>query len=242
MAGRIEVVAHRGLNRRAPENTLAAAEACVALGLDYVEVDVRTSRDGVLHILHDPTVDRTTNGHGALAGLTAAGLARLDAGAWFGPAYRGQRIPRLDDLLRWARGRIKVYLDVKQAHPAHLLDLLYATGMAGDCFLYCEQPDLAETLRALDGDITLMATVRDESDLIEARERLGAQIVELDARHMTPELVAACRARGHRVMAYTQADDAALFRRIIACGAELVNLDHPETWLQVAPSSGGAGR
>ena len=101
MAGRIEVVAHRGLNRRAPENTLAAAEACVALGLDYVEVDVRTSRDGVLHILHDPTVDRTTNGHGALVGLIArAGAARRSLVATY-----GQRI--LHSKKR-QRGRIKV--------------------------------------------------------------------------------------------------------------------------------------
>ena len=96
MSQRIEVVVHRGLNQRAPENTLAAARLCTDLGLDYVEVDVRTSRDGVFHILHDPTVDRTTDGFGPLAGMTSAEIARLDAGSWFGPTFAGERIPRLD--------------------------------------------------------------------------------------------------------------------------------------------------
>ena len=233
MGRHIEVVVHRGLNQRAPENTYASAQRCVDLGLDYVEVDVRTSRDGVLHILHDPTVDRTTDGSGALAGLTADDLARLDAGSWFAPQFAGQRIPRLDEFLRWAKGRIKVYLDVKQAHPAQLLDLLYATDMASHCFLFCEQSDLGETFRALDSEIAIKANVSEPSDLFEARERLGAQIIEIGGRDLSDELVAACQACGHRVMVYTQADDAALFRRIMASGAEMVNLDHAETWLRV---------
>jgi glycerophosphoryl diester phosphodiesterase len=240
MPRHIEVVVHRGLNQRAPENTLAGARLCAELGLDYVEVDVRTSRDGVFHILHDPTVNRTSDGSGPLAGMSAAEIARLDAGSWFGPAFAGERIPRLDEFLRWAQGRIKVYLDIKQAHPAHLLDLLCATDMARDCFLFCEQPDLAETLRALDSEITLMATVRDASDLIEARERLQAQIAEIEGRDLSDELVTECHARGHRVMVYTQADDPALFRRIMASGADLVNLDQAETWLRVAQELAGS--
>jgi hypothetical protein len=112
--------------------------------------------------------------------------------------------------------------------------------MARDCFLFCEQPDLAETLRALDSEITLMATVRDASDLIEARERLQAQIAEIEGRDLSDELVTECHARGHRVMVYTQADDPALFRRIMASGADLVNLDQAETWLRVAQELAGS--
>jgi len=240
MSHHVEVVVHRGLNRRAPENTFAAAQRCVDLSLDYVEVDVRTSRDGVFHILHDTTVDRTTDGHGALAGLTAAEIARLDAGSWFAPEFAGERIPRLDELLRWAKGRIKVYLDVKQAHPAHLLDLIYATGMEHDCFLYCEQVDTAETLRALDGEITLMAHAYALDELVEAQDRVRAQIVEIGDSVLTPELMAACRAAGRRVMVFAQSDDPVALGRILALEPDLINTDHAEAWLRVV-SEHGAG-
>ncbi len=69
---KVEIVSHRGANGVAPENTLAAAQACIDLGVDYVEVDVWTSRDGLFYVMHDATVDRTTDGSGHLLALTAA--------------------------------------------------------------------------------------------------------------------------------------------------------------------------
>jgi glycerophosphoryl diester phosphodiesterase len=85
-------VAHRGLLRHAPENTLANVRACVALRLGF-EFDVRRSRDGRLVCLHDATVDRTTDGTGAVAELTFTELRELDAGRWFDARFAGQRVP-----------------------------------------------------------------------------------------------------------------------------------------------------
>ena len=84
----IEIVCHKGANEYAPENSYAAAQRCIDWGVDYVEIDVRTSQDGVFYLLHDRTVDRTTNGHGAIAELTAAEIDQLDAGSWFHPHYK----------------------------------------------------------------------------------------------------------------------------------------------------------
>ena len=86
------VVAHRGLLKHAPENTLANFRACLELRIGF-EVDVRRSQDGQLVCIHDDTVDRTTNGRGAVNALTVDELRRLDAGGWFGPAFRGETIP-----------------------------------------------------------------------------------------------------------------------------------------------------
>lgn len=96
--GRPLVVAHRGLLKHAPENTLANFRACLELRIGF-EVDVRRSKDGVLVCVHDDTVDRTTNGRGAVSSLTLAELKQLDAGAWFGPAFAGERIPTFDEVL-----------------------------------------------------------------------------------------------------------------------------------------------
>src|SRR4051812_14588222 len=86
-------VAHRGANRVAPENTLPAYEAAIALGCDYVEIDVRATRDGHLVLLHDRTVDRTTDGTGHAAEMDFATIRALDAGVKFGDAFRGTRVP-----------------------------------------------------------------------------------------------------------------------------------------------------
>jgi glycerophosphoryl diester phosphodiesterase len=82
------VIAHRGASNVAPENTLAAIEQAVALGADGVEVDVRATADGVPLLLHDATVDRTTDGAGDIEALSWAQVQRLDAGAWFEGALR----------------------------------------------------------------------------------------------------------------------------------------------------------
>ena len=98
-AGPPLVIAHRGYSSVAPENTLAAFEAALRCGADMVETDLHPAADGSAVLIHDAEVDATTGGSGRVADLARADLARLDAGAWFSAAYRGQRVPLLADLL-----------------------------------------------------------------------------------------------------------------------------------------------
>jgi glycerophosphoryl diester phosphodiesterase len=89
------VIGHRGAALRAPENTLAGLRKAHELGARWVEFDVQATRDGCPFLLHDARLERTTDGRGIAAQRTEAELARLDAGAWFAPLYRGERVPRL---------------------------------------------------------------------------------------------------------------------------------------------------
>jgi glycerophosphoryl diester phosphodiesterase len=93
------VAGHRGDRADAPENTLPAFEAAFATGMEFVETDVQLTADGFPVLLHDPTVDRTTDGAGAIADLTLAQVQALDAGSWFGPEFTGTRIPQLSEFL-----------------------------------------------------------------------------------------------------------------------------------------------
>ncbi|MCL5109570.1 MAG: glycerophosphodiester phosphodiesterase [Chloroflexi bacterium] len=118
MAGRPDnalprVIAHRGASAEAPENTLAAFALAAEQGADMVELDVQASRDGQLVVIHDATVDRTTNGSGAVRGYSLAELRQLDAGGWFASRYTAERIPTLGDVCRFASGRIALNLEVK---------------------------------------------------------------------------------------------------------------------------------
>jgi glycerophosphoryl diester phosphodiesterase len=106
-------VAHRGASREAPENTLAAFRRALDAGAAAVECDVQRTRDRGLVVIHDQTVDRTTDGRGPVAALTFAEIRRLDAGRWFDPAFAGERVPSLDEVLDLVRGRALVLLEIK---------------------------------------------------------------------------------------------------------------------------------
>lgn len=108
------ISAHRGSSHDRPENTVAAIERAIEAGATAVEIDVRTSRDGKLIIMHDAKVDRTTSGNGRVNDLTWAELAALDAGTWFGTEYSSERVLSLDQALQGCHGRIDVQLDLKE--------------------------------------------------------------------------------------------------------------------------------
>jgi glycerophosphoryl diester phosphodiesterase len=111
--GRVLGVAHRGASRVAPENTLAAFRRALDAGAAAVECDVQRTRDGRLVVMHDQTVDRTTDGRGPVAALTFEEVRRLDAGRWLDPAFAGERVPSLDEVLDLLRGRALVLLEIK---------------------------------------------------------------------------------------------------------------------------------
>lgn len=107
------ITAHRGASSLAPENTLAAVQKALELGVPWIEVDVHRTRDRVLVVLHDETVDRTTNGTGPINQLTYAEVAKLDAGSWFSPEFSGEPIPTLEEVLLACRGQATVLIELK---------------------------------------------------------------------------------------------------------------------------------
>lgn len=104
------IFGHRGAREAAPENTLAAFRRAAEAGADGVELDVQCTADGVPVVFHDWTLDRTTDGQGALTQHTWAQLRELDAGGWFAPAFAGERIPTLEEVLAWAAGLDRPFL------------------------------------------------------------------------------------------------------------------------------------
>lgn len=139
--------AHRGDLKNAPENTLPAFELAVQKGAAQIEFDVTLSRDRRLVILHDSTVDRTTNGRGRVAEMNFAELRKLDAGSWFHPRFAGVRVPTLEETLESIPPRIICNVHLKQASGVALLAAkkIAAMGRLKQCFLAC---DLAQASAA----------------------------------------------------------------------------------------------
>lgn len=109
------ILAHRGASHRAPENTMAAFRLAVEMGADGIELDVQRSKDGEAVVIHNFTVDQTTDGHGQVKDLTLAELQRLDAGGWYAAEFAGERIPTLTQVLHELGPRLVLNLELKTA-------------------------------------------------------------------------------------------------------------------------------
>ncbi len=136
LAAQITVISHRGEHLAHPENTLAAFQAAIDAGADFFELDVRTTSDGRLVLMHDRTVDRTTNGKGLVREMTFEQIRALDAGAKFGPQFAGTAVPTFDEALNLAHGKIGVYVDCKDIAPANLVAALEKTDMLDKVVIY----------------------------------------------------------------------------------------------------------
>jgi glycerophosphoryl diester phosphodiesterase len=140
-AGKVVVIAHRSCWKDTTENSLAGVGACIAMGVDGVEFDVRHSRDGVAVVMHDETVDRTTNGHGRVSDLTLAQLKalRLKQGAGGdGAALTDQTVPTLKDYLYAARGKLWLVFDVKDGSQAESFEIAKAVGVQRQAIFFYE--------------------------------------------------------------------------------------------------------
>ncbi|WP_324749424.1 glycerophosphodiester phosphodiesterase family protein [Sphingomonas sp. LY54] len=133
----VMVIAHRGCWKNAPENSIAAIEACIRIGIDMVEIDVRRTRDGQLVLMHDPTVNRTTDGIGAVAAMDGAAVRRLrlrrQGGR--GTPVTAHTVPTLEEALLAARGRILVNLHLKVPVEDQVMALVDRLGMNAEVLM-----------------------------------------------------------------------------------------------------------
>jgi len=139
----IKISAHRGNSMLAPENTLATFRNALAMGVDFIEIDVRTSSDGALVILHDGTLDRTTDGQGPIKNLSLNEIKNLSAGKGYGQEFATERIPTLEETAKlihqWNRTHSKktfIYVDCKQVAAEPLIDLLKKYDLAEGSVYY----------------------------------------------------------------------------------------------------------
>lgn len=236
----IELVCHRGANEFTPENTQAAAELCIKWKVAYVEIDVRTSKDGVMYILHDTTVDRTTNGTGKLRDLTSEEIDELDAGSWFDPKFAGQKVPRLKPYLQWIKGQAKVYFDVKDADLEELIPLVYELGMENDCFFWFGNPLQASRFRKLDSELALKVNASSPKEVRRVRERLGADIVEVGLDKMSDEMVDVCQELDVKLMIYHPQKSEEGFRRVVQWDPDMVNLNNADLFQEIERDVNGS--
>ncbi|MFE0650939.1 glycerophosphodiester phosphodiesterase [Streptomyces sp. NPDC059534] len=230
----LTVIAHRGAPSAAPENTLISDEVARRGGAKWIENDVQPSKDGVPYVLHDSTVDRTTDGTGPLRDLTAAQLDALDAGSWFAPAYAGARVPTLAAQLEDLRKRGgNLLLEVKGPHShaevARIVREIQAQDMSDRVFVQSFDIPSLRYVHELAPDLPL-GLLRDRLDpdpvALAGELDLSAYNVADAALATRPEAVAELHAAGVAVNVWT-VDRPARWKALAALGVDGVITNRP---------------
>src|ERR1700676_2230723 len=203
------VIAHRGASGNAPENTLAAFRKAVALGATFIETDLQLSRDAHFVAIHDATVNRTTNGQGAVHDMKLAELRRLDAGSWFGSEFARERIPTLEEILEFSKKTdVVFYLEIKPGGSwggEHaLIGALRESGEIPRALVISFDIAILASLRKLEP--TLMTGVLYEGQIdspVERAVEIGARQLAVRRDLVTPALLGEARKKDLQVVCWT---------------------------------------
>jgi glycerophosphoryl diester phosphodiesterase len=247
---RVEVIAHRGASATAPENTLAAFRLAREIGADWFELDCTLTADGEVIVIHDDKLERTTNGRGAVAGMTLADLKRLDAGAWKDARYAGEKLPTLAEALSVAGGPTGVYIELKaredtdaaRASALELVEkvvaLVRVRAMERHVVVQSFSPHCCAAVKRLAPElrVALLSGCKKEEEAkwVEARgavEAFGLDGLNLGAEGFTPERLVAVHEDG-RTMAVWTVDDPAAMRRLAEWGVDGIITNLPDVCLE----------
>lgn len=184
-------VGHRGTIEEAPENTMAAFRKAYELGADIVEADVKLSKDGIPVVIHDGTVDRTAEAKGEVKSFTLAQLQQLKLKCPEGATCTGkERVPTLEELLRWAKGKIMIDLDMKTDNIEVVVKLVRATGTEDVAFFYLNNSTKLNQFAKVGQGLTMMPRARTEAEAEAMIQKWKPRILHTDPNSdlLTPRI------------------------------------------------------
>jgi glycerophosphoryl diester phosphodiesterase len=232
-------VGHRGAKGHAPENTPISFSVAAGMGVNVAETDVHLSKDGEVVLIHDHTVDRTTDGHGYVKDLTLAELKKLDAGSWYDARFAGEQIPTLDELLSWARDRIAVAIEIKNGpiyYPgivAKTIAALRRHGMTRQAILISFDHLAVREAKQIAPEVMAgILYVGGLADPVGAARAAGADALHPHWAYVTPELVQTVHAAGLALSPWNP-NDLPTIRLLSQMGVDSVGTDYPELFDQV---------
>jgi glycerophosphoryl diester phosphodiesterase len=227
------LIAHRGASGHAPENTLAAFRKAVSLGAGFIETDLQLTRDARFVAIHDDTVDRTTNGHGAVHDLTLEGIRKLDAGSWFGSEYAGERIPTLEEILEFSKKNdVVFYLELKPGGSwggEHaLISALRESAEIARTVVISFDGEILEAVRKIEP--TLMTGLLYDGQTGNPLDRaveIGARQLAVRGDLVTPAMLSQARQRDLQIVCWT-VNHGAHIRLLMEAGVDGIMSDYPD--------------
>jgi glycerophosphoryl diester phosphodiesterase len=241
------VYAHRGASAYAPENTLAAFELAIQHKADLIELDAKLTADQQVVVIHDRTVDRTTNGAGRVSELTLSEIRKLNAGNKFQDHYPHEKIPTLEEVIELCKGRI--CLNIELSNYAHPLDRLpYETAnkikhyqLQDQIIISSFHPIPLWRFQRLEPGVLIGFLARSGYSGFLSRSWLGRALVHYNALHpeksdVNPALINHARKSGHKVVPFT-VNDPEEMKKLIALGVDGLITDDPQLAREVISSN-----
>lgn len=234
-------VAHRGASGEAPENTMGAFRQAMAYDtVQWIELDVQLSRDGIAVVIHDDKLQRTAGVKGFVGEKTAEELQRLDAGRWFGKSFAGERIPLLEEVLEATSGRCRLNVELKTYGGRYpgieqtVVELLHARQLQHDAVITSFDGEALRRVRSISPDIrTGLIIDAAPSSLLDELRRLDCSFLSIGYRHLNAPRMEAFKGAGIQTMAWTVNDPAAM-RKLAAIDPDImICTNYPDRWEQV---------
>lgn len=233
------VCAHRGDHTEAPENTLDAYETAVQDDADFGETDLRMTKDGVIVLMHDDKVDRTTDGHGRVTSFTFADIRALKIK---GARRPDEKVPTFDELLADVKGKLSIYMDIKAVHAKDVLPLLKKYGMEKDVIAYVYTPWQVDEWRRDAPEIPIITDFQMKSgDQIESTWRAHPfAITDGGYEDYTGEFINTWHRLNVAVVPDIQGQDEspAKWKPMIDMGVDGLQTDHPKALVEYLKSLG----
>lgn len=184
--------------------------------------------------MHDPTLDRTTNGKGLISDMMSADIDKLDAGSWFNEKFTGTHVPKISEMLDSLRGKAKVFFDVKPGTPvATLAKLVRNKGFADKSFFWFGDTTMLKEFVKIAPDMCIKVNVSDVAGIKRWMRMCKPSYIEIGARNITDDIRSFCRSNGIKIMAiaFDSSDEA--YREVVMKQPDMVNLDRPEKFLKI---------
>ncbi len=229
------VIAHRGNHENAPENTIAAYENAIKIGVDYVEVDLRTSKDSQLVVMHDATLDRMTDAKGLVNQFTMDTLKKIKVYNKTHPEYGFHHIPLFEDVLAECKGKIYIYLDFKNASVKQTYQLLLKYKMEKQVVVYINSINQLFEWNKLAPQIPLMVSlpenVQNKASLEKFTSQNSFDILDGNFQLYNKELVKTALELNKPIWADIQSYNEGVteWDRAIGLGIKALQTDHPSS-------------
>jgi glycerophosphoryl diester phosphodiesterase len=223
----VKISAHRGANRYAPENTVMSIREAARIGVDFAEIDIRTTRDGKLVLLHDGSLNRTTTGKGPVRQASFAEATALSAGAWFGKPFRSECVPAFGDALTALGDKLGVYLDSKDIAPEALIAAIHRHRLEDRHVVY-QSAQYCDKLRKIDSGVRTLPPLGrlEQVDAVAAIKPYG---VDAEWTILSKEVIAKCHERGIKVFSDALGRHESLdqYRKAMDWGIDCIQTDYP---------------
>jgi glycerophosphoryl diester phosphodiesterase len=233
--GGVYVVAHRGAHNGIPENTIAAYKAAIEMGVDFVEVDLRTTKDGYIVSIHNKQIDSyvTDGQHGLVSEMTLEQLKRLDMGSRVGPQWSGEKIPTFEEILELCKGRVGIYLDLKDASVDEVVSIVNKWDMAKQVLWYADFDEL-ERVAELCPECILMPDPGPEENLPKVIVRFEPSVIAAVWRYYSQSFAAKCHQAGAIVI--VDESNPACWQDALVWNTDGIQSDHPAQLISLLES------